>query len=188
METKKESVRSQLISMRANKDFIKWAGDKSWKEIYDTCHRGDWLLWLFAKTGNDLRLLTLAKGHCVKTVYDKMKDGRSRKGVRIAIKFGEGKASIEELRDAAAAAYDAAYDAYDDYFPYYADSATAYAASAAYSAAYSTNSAYSAAYAATSPAAYAASAADVDAARNKSLQQTADICRKYLPFEKFNLK
>ena len=146
-----------------------WAADKSWKEIYETCHRGDWLLWLFARTNpDDLQLLTLAKGHCANTVRHLMIDERSIKAVDIAIAFGEGKATREELNAADAYAYTA--------------SAAAYAASAS-AAAYAASAADAAAYAA-SAAAYAASAAE----RTKNRQLTADICRKYLPFEVWNIK
>ena len=36
-----------LEKLNACDDAKKWASDKTWKEIYETCHRGDWLLWLF---------------------------------------------------------------------------------------------------------------------------------------------
>jgi hypothetical protein len=90
-----------------------WAKGKTWQEIYDTCHRGDWLLWLFKKTNpNDLQRITLAKGHCAATVVHLMKDERSKQAVKVAIAFGEGKATITELNIDADAAYaDAAYAA-----------------------------------------------------------------------------
>ena len=90
-----------------------------------------------------------------------MKDERSTKAIDVAILFGQGKASREEL--------DAAADA----------AAYAYAAAAAY-AAYAADAA-AAAYAADA-AAYAAAAA-----RKESLQKSADICRQYLPIEIWNL-
>jgi len=143
-----------LEKLNACKDAIEWAGDKSWQEIYNTCHRGDWLLWLFKRTNpDDLKLLTLAKGHCANTVRHLMKDERSIKAVDAAIAYGEGKISREEL-DAAASA--------------------AYAAYAAYAAAASSDDAY---------AAYVA-----DAAKKENQQLTADICRKYLPIEVWNIK
>ena len=147
---------------------IAFCKEKSWQEIYDTCPRGDWMLWLFARTSpDDLKLLTLAKGHCANTVRHLMKDERSIRAVDIAISFGEGMASKIEL-DAASAASDAAAAAY-----------AAYAASAAAAAAY-------AAYA-SDAAAYAAYASDADA-RAESQKRTADICRKCLPIEIWNIK
>jgi hypothetical protein len=153
-------MKELLIKLNACSEAKEWAADKTWEEIYSQCHRGDWLLWLFKKTNpDDLQLLTLAKGHCVNIVRHLMKDERSIKAIDVAIAFGEGKATREEL-DAAAA--DAAYAAYD----------AAYADDAAYAAA-----AYADAYAA---AAYA------DAAAGKRL--TADICRKYLPIYLWNIR
>lgn len=106
------TIQEKLIELGACEDARKWAIGKSIEDIWETCHRGDWMLWLFKRTNpDDLRVLTLAKAKCALT-----------------------------------AAYAAAY---------------AYAA-------------YAATYAA---AAYAAATY----ARKKSQQETADICRKYLP-------
>jgi len=192
-------MKELLMKLNACKDAREWAGDKSWEEIYNTCHRGDWLLWLFKRTNpDDLQLLTLAKGHCANTVRHLMKDERSIKAVDAAIAFGEGKISRDELDAADAAAFAAAYaDAA------YADAASAAsAASAAYAAAYAAaaasaaSAAYAAAYAADDAyAAYvAAYAADdayaayvADAAKKENQQLTADICRKYLPIEVWNI-
>jgi hypothetical protein len=157
-------MKDLLIKLNACQEAKDWAADKDWKEIFETCHRGDWLLWLFQKTNpNDLQLLTLAKGHCANTVRHLMKDERSIKAVDVAIAFGEGKASREELDSAAA---DAAVCAAD-----------AYAAAAARAAA-------SDAYAASAASAWARAAS---AARKENEQLTADICRKYLPIEVWNI-
>jgi hypothetical protein len=144
-------MKELLKKLNACKDAREWAGDKSWEEIYNTCHRGDWLLWLFKKTNpNDLQLLTLAKGHCANTVRHLMTDERSINAVDVAIAFGEGKASREEL--------DAADDAY-----------------------LSASSAY-AAYAYAS-----ASVASASATKTSNQKLTADICRKYLPINIWNI-
>jgi hypothetical protein len=154
-----------LIKLDACKSAKEWAGDMPIEEIVSTCRRGDWLLWLAKKVDVDFRLLTLAKGHCANTVRHLMTDERSIKAVDVAIAFGEGKATREEL-DAAYAAYaaSAAYAAY-------AASASAAAAAAASAAAYSADAA---AYSA--DAVYAA--ADDAYAANR--QQAADICREYI--------
>jgi len=197
-------MKELLMKLNACKDAREWAGDKSWQEIYNTCHRGDWLLWLFKRTNpDDLQLLTLAKGHCANTVRHLMKDERSLKAVDAAIAFGEGKISKEELdaaasADAADAAYAAARAPYDAAAAAYAnaaaaaddDAAAAYAASAAYvaaaAAAYAAARApYDAAAAAYAAAAAAANAADT--AKKENQQLTADICRKYLPIEVWNI-
>ena len=147
-----KTIDNYLRKKRACDDAIEWASGKSWEEIYTTCHRGDWLLWLFAKTNSDdLQRLTLAKGHCVNTVRHLMKDDRSLKAIDAAIAFGEGKISKTELDAASTAAYAAGAAAYD------AGAARA-AARAADAAAYKTNQLL-----------------------------TADICRKYLPIDIWNI-
>jgi hypothetical protein len=230
-------MKKLLIKLKACKEARDWADGKTWPELFETCHRGDWLLWLFAKTNpNDLRKLTGAKAHCANTVRHFMKDDRSKLALDVAIKFSEGSATREELDHAAAAAA-AAYAYADDAYAAYAAAAAAYAddayaayaaadaadaaayaavyaaaaaaayayaddAYAAYAAADAADAAaYAAAYAADA-AAYAAAAADAadaadayaaaDAAaaysRKQSHQQTAYLCRKYLPIEIWNIK
>jgi prophage DNA circulation protein len=145
-----------LIQLDACESAREWAGDMPIEEVVATCHRGDWLLWLTKRVDADLRLRTLAKGHCANTVRHLMTDERSLNAVDVAIAFGEGKATREEL-DAAADASRAAADA-------------AYAAAAD-------------AYAAAAYAAYAAAAAPYDdaaACGALNRQQTADICREYI--------
>jgi hypothetical protein len=160
-------MKDLLIKLNACNEAQEWAVGKTWEEVYNQCHRGDWLLWLFNKTNpDDLQLLTLAKGHCANTVRHLMKDERSIIAVDTAIAFGEGKATREELSAAAANAAG---------FQQERRSLTdAYAAYAAYAAANAADAAGAAAN-----AAYAAGA--------ENQQLTADICRKYLPIEKWNI-
>jgi hypothetical protein len=103
-------IDNYLVSLNACEDAREWAKGKSWEEIFDTCHRGDWLLWLYRMQEDfDLRKLILAKGHCANTVRHLMKDERSINAVDTAIKYGEGKCELDELNKADAAAADAAY-------------------------------------------------------------------------------
>ena len=178
-----------LQSLNACNGAMKWANGKEWPEIFETCHRGDWLLWLFRKTNpQDKRLLTLAKGHCANTVRHLMKDERCIQAVDAAIAYGNSEILECELAAAYSAAYAAADAAAAD-----ADADVAYAAAAAYSAAAYADADADVAYAAAaaySAAAYAdayADAAAYAAARKKSHQQAADICRKYLPIEVWNI-
>jgi hypothetical protein len=154
-----KTFKEYLKSLNACEPAVEWAGDKPIEQIVAECHRGDWLLWLAKRCGVELQPLTLAKGHCANTVRHLMTDERSLKAVDVAIAFGEGKATREELDDAA----DAAYAAY---------AAAAYAAHAADAA--------HAAYAAAADAAHAAYAAAAYAAHAANQQETADICRKYI--------
>ena len=180
-------MKELLNKLKACQEAMEWAGDKSWEEIYNTCHRGDWLLWLFKRTNpDDLQLLTLAKGHCANTVRHLMKDERSIKAVDAAIAFGEGKISRDELDAAAFAASDAAYAAARA--PYAAAAANAaYAADAAAAADDAAYAAYDDDADADAAADAAAFAAAVAAAKKENQQLTADICRKYLPIEVWNI-
>jgi hypothetical protein len=162
-----KNLKQYLRYLDACKPAVEWAGNKTIEEVVATCHRGDWLLWLAQRCDIGLQPLTLAKGHCANTVRHLMEDERSIKAVDIAVAFGEGKATYEDLDDAksaAAAAADAAADAasYAAYAAYFAANA-ACAGGAAYNA-------YHAAKSAARPAA-------ADAANR---MQTADICRKYI--------
>jgi len=164
-----------LKELEACPEAIEWCTERNittLEEAWEKCERGDWMLWLYQKLyPENIRELTLAKGHCVNTVRHLMKDERSIKAVDAAIAFGEGKIGEEELRKAAAvaaayvaaaaAAYTAAYTAADVAAYVVAADVAAYAV---------------AAYVAADVAAYAAAAA----ARKENQKQTADICRKYL--------
>jgi len=173
---KNHSMKELLIKLNACEPAIDWAGDKTWKEIYNECHRGDWLLWLWHKTINhksedDFKLLTLAKARCANTVRHLMKDKRSTDAIDACFAFVDGKISRQDLSKAAyAAAYAAADYAAADYAAYAA-------AAAAYAAAY---------YAAADYAAYAAAAADDDA-RTHNQKLTSDIVRDTISFEKWKI-
>ena len=182
---KAQQFKKLLLDLNACEEAIKWAEGKSWEEVYKECHRGDWLLWLFQKVNpDDLQLLTLVKGHCANTVRYLMKDKRSKEAVDIAIKFGEGKATMESLNSNYITAY-AAYTVYADYYTSAVHpSDAADAASATYDAVYTASAAYDAVY----QAAYAAfdppfASPAPSVAGNRNRLQTADICRKYLPIE-----
>ena len=164
-------------------------------EAWETCERGDWMLWFAQKLNCPLQLLSLAKGKCAGTVIHLMKDEISINAVKVAIDFGNGIATRKELNAAAYAAFTAsdaaaraaaayADDAASDTAAYaaaaaaYADAAYAAAAAAAYADDAASDTA---AYAA---AAYAAAAAADDAAAGAASKenqlQTANICREIL--------
>ncbi len=170
-----EKLKQKLEEFDACADAVEWTGERTLKQAWEECPRGDWMLWLYAKLyPKNLRELTLAKGHCANTIRHLMTDKRSMAAIDVAIAFGEGKVSLEDLNaayaDAAAAAgADFAYAAYaaagaDSAYAAYAGAGAAAAAYAAYSAGAVADAACAAAY----------------AARAKNRKQTADICRQYL--------
>ena len=103
------------------------ADGKSLREAWTTCERGDWLLWLAAKIDIDRKIIVRAACDCARTALKYVKEGETRplKAIETAEAWCEGKATIEEVRAAAYAAYAYAADA----------DAAAYAAADAYAAA-----------------------------------------------------
>ena len=143
-------------------------------EAWETCDRGDRMLEFAQKLNCPLQLLTLAKATCAATVVHLMCDKRSRKAIKVAIDFGNGNASREELMAAACAA-----DAAADAAAASAEDAAEYAAKAAAYAALD-HEADAAAFAAANAAASAFADAAADAAKKANQQQTANICREIL--------
>ena len=147
-------------------------------EAWESCERGDWLLWLAARAGVDRRDLVRASCAVARRALQHVPEGESRP--RIAIETAEAWArrevTIAAVRDAAADATFAS-----------ADAAAAYASAAAYDAADASTAAYAAADAA-ADAAYAARANSLRdaanasyAARANSLRDAAAIVREYFP-------
>ena len=60
-----KTFKKTLIELDACEEAMIWICDKDFKTFYETCERGDWLLWLYARTNKeDLKGLILAKAHC----------------------------------------------------------------------------------------------------------------------------
>jgi len=90
---------------------------KTFMGAWNNCPRGDWMLWIAQRLDVDIRVLTLAKGYCVKTVIHLMKDQRSKDAIEAAIAFGRNRINESQLKTAyAAAAY--AYAAADAAYAY----------------------------------------------------------------------
>ena len=155
---------TKLDKINACSGAIRWvATQKNYKEAWQNCNRGDWMLWLAQRLNIDKHKLTLAKGLTAKLVIHLMEDERSINAVHIAIKYGNHQATDEELKIADAAAAAAADAAYAAYAAAAADAAAAYAAYAAAAAADAADA-----------AAYAANAAADAAARTIALTRLAE--------------
>lgn len=95
---------------QACEDGLVWAKTQSdLYNLWNNCHRGDWLLWLANKLKVDKRKQVLCAALCAHTVVHLMTDARSREAVRIAFLYGRGKATDEQLREAREAARAATY-------------------------------------------------------------------------------
>ena len=198
-----------LKELCACRDGRTWAHGKSLQEVWDTCERGDWLLWLCGNMSEregwpTRKQVVLAAVECATTALKYVKAGENRPAecLRIVREWCAGNATIEQVREArndaaAAAAYYAAVvadvDADVAYYAaaaadaaYYADGDAAYyAAAVAAAAAAADYAAYYAAVVAAAAAAadYAAAAAAADyaaVARSKSLKESADKVREVL--------
>ena len=157
-------------------------------KIYQTCPRGDWLIWLLRRTNTITKpqavLLAVTCAEHVLEIFEKKYPGEKRPRLAIdSVKNWLANPTDENRKtcrtnsaaaaaadDAAAAAYVAAYVAAYD--------AAAYAAAAAADAAYAADDA---AYAADDAAAYAAYAAADAAARTEECQWQADKIREIIP-------
>jgi len=189
-----KTLENFLRKHQSNDEFFRFAKDLTLEQFLERCERGDWILWLFARTNpKSKQEVILAAGHCANTVRYLMEDERSLKAIDAAIAFGEGRATKEELKVAASASAFAsvsvsASDSASVSAAYAATAATA----AAYAVVYAPSAAYAAAYAAAHAVVYAPSAAYADAtaaayvAKKQNQKLTADICRKYLPLEIWN--
>jgi len=136
---------SKLSNLGACGEAREWVGSKSEREAWLTCPRADWLLWFASKQPEvlvDRRKLILSAVRCARSVLHLVRPGDDRPLVALDTTeaYLRGEATLQQVRDAANAAYYAA-----------AAAAAAYAAAAA--------AAYAAA-AAAADAAYAAHAAD----------------------------
>ncbi len=174
-----KTLKEKLVELGACRDAVEWAGDKELPEAWETCPRGDWMLWLAQKAGVSLRTLTAAKAECAATVLHLMKDERSRNAVLVSRRYGMGEATELELVSARVAAHVAAASA----------AAWAGDASAAHVAARAAVSHTVAAHAVAAhvAAAYAYDADAYDAARQEALAKCADIVRGIITIEMLKL-
>ena len=115
----------------------------SLQKAWDSCERGDWMLWLLGKLSGppeseSRKELVLIACQCARTALKYVEKGdekRPLKAIQTAEKWAKGAATIEEVRAAAAYAANAAYAAADAAYAAYAASAVAHAAYAANAAA-----------------------------------------------------
>ena len=163
-----KTTKAILTELGACSEAVKWAGRKTHKQAWETCKRGDWLLWIADRFDVDRKLLVLAACGCARTVlkYVPVGEDRPRIAIETAEAWTRGEAMIDQVRSAADAASAA--------HALYAAEAAAYAADAVY-AAYAVDAAV-----------YAAHAADdvypLTAAHAAAHKNMAGVVRKIIPF------
>jgi hypothetical protein len=104
-----QNIQALLNDHDACEPARKWAHGKTWQTIYDTCERGEWLTWLLSRIGPDLDKHTCVKlaAALANTVRHLMPDA-SKEALDVAIRYGNGEATDDELEVAADAAEAAA--------------------------------------------------------------------------------
>ena len=59
-----KTTKAILTELGACHEAVKWAGRKTHKKAWETCKRGEWLLWIAGKVDIDRKLLVLAACAC----------------------------------------------------------------------------------------------------------------------------
>jgi hypothetical protein len=187
MKLSKKEFLDILKEKNACSEAVEWVKEnkaETFIELWNTCERADWMLWLLArmikeKEWPSRKTVVLCTCDCAETSLQFVpeKENRSKIAIQTARDWAEGKATKIECEKAADAAHAAAHAAYADA----AAAAAAAAAHAAAAAAHAVSSAsYDGSYAAAASASSAASAASSAAVASKkeALKNMADIIRK----------
>ena len=105
----------ELKKLGACSEAIEAAGKYTTSQkLWDDCNRGDWMLWLIARTQHDRKQLVLAACACARLSlkYVPAGDDRPRIAIETAEKWARDEGStLDEVRAASAAAFAAAYAA-----------------------------------------------------------------------------
>ena len=157
-----------LVKLGACSEARDWARGKTLREVWKTCKRGDWMLWLAARYG-DVPLKTMVAIACDEAepamAYVPAGETRPQECLAMTRRWLKDEATIEEVKAAGGAAW------------------AAWAAKAAGGAAWAAAGAAEAAAGAAEAAAWAAEAAAGaagGAAGAESLRFSTDLCRKYI--------
>jgi hypothetical protein len=170
-----------LRAMGACREAVYWVKGKSFAEAWRECERADWMLWLCGRmigkagwpTREQIVLVLCDLAETALPFYEKKcpNDLRPRKSIEVTRAWAEGKATIEQVREARAAAY--------AYAAAYAADTAAYADAAAYAYAAYAYAAAADAAAAAADAAAAAAAADAAAADAAWRQKRLEVLKEF---------
>ena len=81
------TFRDQLITIDACEKAIDWVADKTLAEAWQTCERGDWMLWLASRLLFSNKLVVLASCDCARLALHLIPPGEERP--RLAIEAAE---------------------------------------------------------------------------------------------------
>lgn len=82
-------------------DFIKWAKEKSFDEVYDTCPRGDWMMVMYINTDSpSYRKIMRVAGDCIYNVrHLTSADYNTMRNIDIIRQVGVGFLHVHRFRD-----------------------------------------------------------------------------------------
>jgi hypothetical protein len=124
----------KLIELDTCSPAVTWAAAQTtYAEAWENCERGDWLLWLAGRLEVDQKLLVKAGCACARTALQYVPKGEERPRIAIetAEAWAEGRATLSQVRAAAAAAAAWAASASASAWAAWAASASAAASTAA---------------------------------------------------------
>lgn len=111
----------ELKKLDACEEAIEWLKEGDYETpqaAWDACTRSDWMLWLLGKLSGKpgsakRRKFVLCTCECVRFMLKYVPAGEERplRAIEVAENWAQGKATIEDVRAAANAAYAAAYAA-----------------------------------------------------------------------------
>ncbi len=151
-----------------------WVKKRRWLDAWETCEDARWMLHAAVTVGVDRRLVVRAACACARTVLDRVPAGeeRPRRAIETAEAWTRGKATVDQVQQAAYAAFYAANASY-------ASDAAAYAAFCASDASYAADAAAASDASDASDASYAAAyaASNAASARPRALARLAELVR-----------
>lgn len=192
-----EQFDALLVSLHACSEASEWARGKDLKTVWETCERGDWLLWLCERMVGQKgwptqQAVALAACACAETAlkYVSHGDVRPKRCIEVVRAWARGETSLDAVRTASTDADDAAGyaahnndAAHNDDAAYYAARAACYAAwYAVHDARHISNTCHAVYNVARYSACYAvaADAADAASAYAQEAKEFADLVRKQL--------
>ena len=102
-----------LVKLDACIEAREWAGGKSLAEVWRTCHRGDWMLWLLGRYGDVLHKVIVAVScDCAEPTLVFTSDPRPAETIAVVRRWLKDEATIEEMQAAGEAAGEAAWAAW----------------------------------------------------------------------------
>ena len=111
------TFKQRLIEMHACQDAVNWVEDRTIKQAWDDCYRGDWMLWLLEEMKGeegwlDEKGIMLLGCWCARRSLKYIPKGETRPLKAIEAKEGwaRGYVTEEKMIDASNAAWDAASD------------------------------------------------------------------------------